>query len=74
MVRRWARAIYEAYPDAVGLWYGSSMDANAPSAALFERAEAALPGLPSFHRALADETLRSFLETCSEALGYRLIL
>jgi hypothetical protein len=50
------------------------MNASAPSAALFERAEGALPGLPSFHRALADETLRSFLETCSEALGYRLIL
>jgi RES domain len=72
--RRWASAIYEAYPDAAGLWYGSSMNGNAPSAALFERAEGALPDLPSFHRALADETLRSFLETCSEALGYRLIL
>ena len=72
--RRWARAIYDAYPDAAGLWYGSSMDANASCAALFERAEGALPPLPSFHRALADETLRSLLESYATALGYRLAL
>lgn len=72
--RRWSRAIYEAYPDAGGLWYGSSMDANATAVALFERAAEALPARPAFHRALADETLRSFLEACSDALGYRLVL
>ena len=74
VARRWSGAIYEAYPAAAGLWYGSSMDGNAPCVALFERAQAALPGRPSFHRALADETLRAFLETCSEVLGYRLVL
>ncbi len=74
VARRWSGAIYEAYPAAAGLWYGSSMDGNAPCIALFERAEEVLPSLPSFHRALADETLRAFLETCSEALGYRLVL
>lgn len=74
VARRWSRAIYEAYSDAAGLWYGSSMDANAPCAALFERAAETLPDRPAFHRALADETLRSFLEASSDALGYRLIL
>lgn len=72
--RRWSGAIYQAYPDAAGLWYGSSMAANAPCVALFERAAEALPSLPSFHRALADETLRAFLETCGEVLRYRLVL
>jgi hypothetical protein len=72
--RRWSGAIYEAYPDADGLWYGSSMNANAPCIALYERAIPALPIRPSFHRALADDTLRAFLETCAEALGYRLVL
>jgi hypothetical protein len=74
VARRWSGAIYEAYPDATGLWYGSSMDANAPCVALFERARDALPALPSFHRALADDTLRAFLETCAEMLRYRLLL
>jgi hypothetical protein len=74
VARRWSGAIYDAYPDAAGLWYGSSMNANAPCVALYERAEAALPALPSFHRALADATLRAFLETCAEALGSRLVL
>jgi hypothetical protein len=68
VARRWSGAIYEAYPAAAGLWYGSSMDGDAPCVALFERAAEALPALPSFHRALADETPRAFLETCGEAL------
>ncbi|HZO28068.1 MAG TPA: RES family NAD+ phosphorylase [Chloroflexota bacterium] len=72
--RRWSGAIYQVYPDADGLWYGSSMNANAPCVALYERAITALPARPSFHRALADDTLRAFLETCAELLGYRLVL
>ena len=72
--RRWSSVIYEAYPDTDGLWYGSSMNANAPCVALYERAALSLPALPSFHRALADDILRAFLETSAEALGYRLVL
>ena len=72
--RRWSGAFYEAYPDASGLWYGSSMHANAPCVALYERAAGALPARPSFHRALADDILRAFLEASAEALGYRLVL
>ncbi len=37
--RAWARAIYVAYPEAEGVWYGSSMHANTPCIALFERAQ-----------------------------------
>jgi len=74
VARRWASAIYDAHPTTDGLWYGSSMNANAPCVALFERAADALPARPSFHRALADDTLRAFLETCADLLGYRLVL
>lgn len=74
IARRWSSTIYEAYPDADGLWYDSSMHANAPCIALYERGSVALPPRPSFHRALADDILRAFLETSAELLGYRLIL
>jgi hypothetical protein len=72
--RRWSSTIYEAYPDAAGLWHGSSMHTNAPCVALYERGRRALPARPSFHRALTDDTLRAFLENSAEALGYRLVL
>jgi hypothetical protein len=72
--RPWARAAYEAYPDVHGLWYGSSMDSMRGCAALFERAEHALPPAPAFHRALADTALRALLERWAGELNYRLIL
>lgn len=72
--RQWARAIYAGYPEAQGLWYGSSMAANAPCAALFERAAAVLPAAPAFHHALADAPLQGFLVRIASELGYRLAL
>ena len=72
--RRWARVIYASYPEAQGLWYGSSMAANAPCVALFERAVGALPAAPAFHHALADATLEAFLVRTAAELGYRLAL
>jgi len=45
--RAWTRAIYAAYSGAEGLWYGSSMHANTPCAALFERAQGAVPRSPA---------------------------
>jgi hypothetical protein len=74
MARRWARVIYTSYPEAQGVWYGSSMAASAPCVALFERAAGALPGAPSFHHALADATLEAFLVRIAAELGYRLAL
>jgi RES domain len=71
--RAWARAIYAAYPDAEGVWYGSSMHANTPCVALFERAADALPARPQIHRALADTTLRAFLRNVAADLNFRLI-
>ena len=72
--RRWSRVISASYPEAQGLWYGSSMAANTPCVALFERAAAAVPPAPAFHHALADATLEAFLVRTAAKLGYRLVI
>lgn len=69
--RRWSQAIYSAYPQAQGLYYASSMHANKPAMALYERAQAALPIAPFFHRALADPVLFLSLHNAAGILGYR---
>jgi hypothetical protein len=68
--RRWSRAVYAAYGSAQGLYYASSMDANAPAVALYERARSALPARPFFHRALADPLLLPALAGVADDLGY----
>jgi hypothetical protein len=55
--RAWSARIYEDYPAVQGLHYPSSMDANHPAVALYERARDALPARPVFHRALQDPAL-----------------
>lgn len=70
--QRWSRAIYEAFPEADGILYGSSMHANAPALALYERCVSALPTIPLFRRALADPALEETLETAADSLGYAL--
>ena len=71
--RRWSRAIYAAYPALQGLWYASSMYANAPLVALYERAAEALAPAPIVHRPLNDPALRSGLQRLAAAIGYDLI-
>jgi hypothetical protein len=70
--RRWSRRIYEDYPAVEGLWYPSSMDANRPAVALYERAENALPTHPAFHHPLSDPSLRSPLAAVAGELKYLL--
>ena len=71
--RRWSAAIHAAYPDVEGLLYGSSMHANLPSVALYERARTALPSAPAFHRALSDPALLLRLNAAATRIGYRLV-
>jgi hypothetical protein len=71
--RRWSQAVYSAFPDIQGLWYPSSMAGNAPAAALYERAVAAVPPQPLFHRPLADPALQAPLGRIAGSLGYVLI-
>jgi len=68
--RRWARAIYAAYPSLHGLWYASSMGANEPAQALFERAKFAMPGVPVIHRRLADPELEGYVRRVARRFGY----
>jgi len=71
--RRWSQVIYEAYPEVEGLLYASSMDANLPAVALYERALTALPATPTFHRALDDPALLGTLKSAASRFGYGLV-
>ncbi len=71
--RRWSQTIYAAYPQLQGLYYPSSMSANQPAVALYERALSALPTKPVFHRPLVDPALRGLLGRSAKDLGYGLV-
>jgi hypothetical protein len=70
--RRWSQAIYTAFPDLDGIHYGSSMNANQPAQALFERARNALPPAPDVERALGDGALSVRIGAAAHRLNYRL--
>ena len=70
--RAWARDIYEAYPDAQGLYYGSSMNGHAPAVVLTERATSAIPEQPLFIRALNDDLILETLQQIALRLSYGL--
>jgi len=72
LARTWSQSIYAAYPSVSGLSYASSMHANAPAYALYERAQGAMPLRPVFHRLLSDPVMLGPLATASKKLGYRL--
>ncbi len=69
---RWSKLIYARYANVEGLLYASSMHANLPAVALYERCQNALPAAPKFNRALADATLLSRLNHAASELGYKL--
>ena len=69
----WARAIYDAFPEIGGVLYCSSMNANQPAIALFERALSAMPPLPTSNDALSSPLLRALLLRYATRLGYRLL-
>jgi hypothetical protein len=73
--QRWSLAIHAAYPDLHGIYYSSSMHANQPAIAFYERAEAsgAMPAHPLFHRSLNDPALLTVLRNAAADLGYLLI-
>jgi hypothetical protein len=66
----WSQRVYEDYPAIEGLLYASSMDGNRPAVALNERAQAALPVRPLFHRALADPGLNGAVATAALLFNY----
>lgn len=71
--QRWSSQIYAAYPTVEGTYYPSSMNANQPAVAFYERAITSMPVAPVFHRALADPLLLVTLRNAAANLGYGLI-
>jgi hypothetical protein len=67
------RPIYDAYPQLHGILYPSSMDANRPAVALFERARPAMPARPRFHRALAAPPLLVPISNAAARFGYAVV-
>ena len=70
--RRWARALYDAYPSIDGLHYCSSMYGNAPAIALFERAADRLADRPVVHRELRDPALTGVVVETAARIRYRI--
>ena len=70
--RAWARRLYDAYPDAHGIKYCSSMHANNPCFALNERAQWAITPQSKliFNRSLADAGILHRITTAALRLGY----
>lgn len=71
--RRWSQRMYAAYPTIDGLLYCSSMNANRPALALYERALPAMPTAPAFNRALADPALALRIAAAASRLGYLVV-
>jgi hypothetical protein len=71
--RRWSRLIHATYANIEGLRYPSSMNANEPSVALYERAQSAVLGVAVFNRALADPALAPRLGSAAATIGYRIV-
>lgn len=71
--RRWAQNLYAAYPSAHGILYPSSMYANKPAVALFERSQPALPRYPDVHRQMNDPALESVILKTAHAIRYRVV-
>jgi hypothetical protein len=71
--RAWSRAIDSAYPQIAGLRYASSMNANQPAFALYERARPALPAAPLLDLPLATPALAAPLAEAALRFGYALV-
>ncbi len=71
--RRWSIAVYNAYPSIEGIAYCSSMNANRPAYALYERAATALPAKPTYNRALNDAALLPYIEAAAHRFLYAVV-
>lgn len=73
IARHWSRTIYAAYPEVQGLRYASSMHANQPAFALYERARSALPPSALMDLPLSDPGLAAPLAEAAIRFGYALV-
>ncbi len=70
--RAWSRAIHAAYPNVEGLLYASSMNANQPAFALYERAKSAVPASALLEFPLGTPALAAPLAAAAVRFGYAL--
>ena len=70
--RHWSREIYDAFPDIDGLRYASSMHANDPCYALYDRASPSLAAHPLFDERLSHPEIEALLDNAARTLGYEL--
>lgn len=70
IARAWSRAIYDAYPQAHGLWYASSMRAKEPAVCLCEMASPLPSSHVKFNMSLAGPALYLTVLAATEADGY----
>jgi hypothetical protein len=73
IARCWSRAVYAAYPQVEGLRYASSMHANQPAFALYERARSAVPPSALMDRPLSAPGLASALAAAAVGFGYAMV-
>jgi len=71
--RAWSRAIYAAYPDIEGLRYASSMNANQPAFALYERARSSVPAVAALDAPLATPALAGPIAAAAIRFGYAMV-
>lgn len=71
--RAWSAVIYDAYPEVEGIRYPSSMHANQPAVALFERARDKLPVDPMLDLELSHPGLAGPLASAGDLLGYVMV-
>jgi len=71
--RAWSRTLHAAYPHVEGLRYASSMNANQPAFALYERARSSLPAGALLDLPLAAPALAAPLAAASIRFGYALV-
>ena len=71
--REWSRAIYDGYPKLQGIRYASSMNANQPAVALYERAQPALPVAPGLDLPLDHPGLAMLISHAARRFVYRVI-
>ena len=71
--RAWSRAIYAAYPDIEGLRYASSMNANQPAFALYERARSSVPAVAALDVPLATPALAGPIAAAAIRFGYAMV-
>ena len=71
--RRWAQRLHDAFPQIDGILYCSSMNGNAPSIALFERAQRAIPSHNLLHRELRDNSMTSVITMTAQKINYAMV-